>query len=79
MRRREQKASAAGKREAGGGGDGAGPVTLRITALFSSRRARKVQELNRKFITSPSLTTYSLPSERIFPASFAPCSPFSAM
>jgi hypothetical protein len=33
------------------------------------------QTLNRKFSTSPSLTTYSLPSERIFPASFAPCSP----
>lgn len=33
------------------------------------------QTLNRKFITSPSCTTYSLPSARIFPASFAPCSP----
>ena len=31
--------------------------------------------LNRKFITSPSLTTYSLPSLRILPASLAPCSP----
>jgi hypothetical protein len=33
------------------------------------------QTLNRKFSTSPSLTTYSLPSARILPASLAPCSP----
>ena len=33
------------------------------------------QTLNKKFITSPSLTTYSLPSARILPASLAPCSP----
>jgi hypothetical protein len=31
--------------------------------------------LNRKFITSPSCTTYSLPSERILPASLALASP----
>ena len=37
------------------------------------------QTLNRKFSTSPSLTMYSLPSARIFPASFAPCSPLKAM
>ena len=37
------------------------------------------QTLNKKFITSPSLTTYSLPSERILPASLAPCSPLRAM
>lgn len=35
--------------------------------------------LNRKFNTSPSLTTYSLPSARILPASLAPCSPLQAM
>ena len=35
--------------------------------------------LNRKFITSPSFTTYSLPSARILPASLAPCSPLKAM
>jgi hypothetical protein len=34
--------------------------------------------LKRKFITSPSFTTYSLPSARILPASFAPCSPLKA-
>jgi hypothetical protein len=33
------------------------------------------QTLKRKFMTSPSWTTYSLPSARIFPASFAPSSP----
>ena len=33
------------------------------------------QTLKRKSSTSPSFTTYSLPSTRIFPASFAPCSP----
>lgn len=36
------------------------------------------QTLKRKCTTSPSRTTYSLPSSRIFPASFAPCSPPSA-
>ena len=37
------------------------------------------QDENRKFITSPSLTTYSLPSARILPASLAPCSPLNWM
>ena len=36
------------------------------------------QLLNRKCITSPSATTYSLPSSRSLPASRAPASPFSA-
>lgn len=31
--------------------------------------------LNKKFMTSPSFTTYSLPSARILPASLAPASP----
>ncbi len=35
--------------------------------------------LNKKFSTSPSLTTYSLPSARILPASLAPCSPLKAL
>jgi hypothetical protein len=35
------------------------------------------QTLNKKFITSPSCTMYSFPSARIFPASFAPCSPLN--
>lgn len=43
------------------------------------RSTPRGHELNRKFITSPSLTTYSLPSERILPASLAPCSPWYAM
>ena len=34
--------------------------------------------LNRKCITSPSRTMYSLPSRRILPASLAPCSPLKA-
>lgn len=34
--------------------------------------------LNRNSITSPSFTTYSFPSDRIFPFSLAPCSPPSA-
>ncbi len=33
------------------------------------------QTLKRKWKMSPSWTTYSLPSWRIFPASLAPCSP----
>jgi hypothetical protein len=36
-----------------------------------------IYTLNKKFITSPSCTTYSLPSARILPASFAPFSPLS--
>ncbi len=40
-----------------------------------SRASAGLYTLNRKFITSPSCTTYSLPSARILPASFAPCSP----
>lgn len=39
----------------------------------------QAQTLNRKFITSPSCTTYSLPSERILPASLALASPPQAM
>ena len=39
---------------------------------------RGTQTLNRKFSTSPSRTTYSLPSARILPASLAPCSPLWA-
>lgn len=35
--------------------------------------------VNKKFITSPSCTMYSLPSARIFPASLAPCSPLYVM
>ena len=35
--------------------------------------------LNKKFKTSPSCTTYSLPSARILPCSFAPCSPLNWM
>ena len=34
--------------------------------------------LKRNSSTSPSLTTYSLPSTRILPASLAPCSPLQA-
>ena len=41
----------------------------------ASIRPRNAQTLNRKCITSPSFTTYSLPSARILPASLAPCSP----
>ena len=37
-----------------------------------------VQVLNRKCMTSPSATTYSLPSSRSLPASRAPASPPSA-
>jgi hypothetical protein len=36
------------------------------------------QTLKRKWMTSPSWTTYSLPSERMRPASLAPCSPLQA-
>ncbi len=38
-----------------------------------------VQTLKRKCITSPSWTTYSLPSSRILPFSLAPASPLQAM
>jgi hypothetical protein len=48
----------------------------RVTPL--SARGRR-QTLKRKCMTSPSRTTYSLPSSRILPASFAPCSPLHAM
>ncbi len=41
----------------------------------SSQRAAAVQTLNRKCMTSPSRTTYSLPSSRSLPASRAPASP----
>jgi len=47
---------------------GLGPAAARVV----------FQTLNRKFITSPSLTMYSLPSARILPASLAPCSPYSS-
>lgn len=40
-----------------------------------ARAGPEAQTLNRKCSTSPSLTTYSLPSARIFPASLALCSP----
>jgi len=43
-------------------------------ALLSLALLRR-QTLNRNSSTSPSLTTYSLPSTRILPASFAPASP----
>ena len=49
-----------------------------IEAIRRIGRCRAHQTLNRKFSTSPSLTTYSLPSERILPASLAPCSPLQA-
>ena len=39
----------------------------------------RIYTLNLKCSTSPSFTTYSLPSWRSFPASRAPLSPFSAM
>ena len=45
-----------------------------VLSFPMSRRAA-AQTLNRKFNTSPSLTTYSLPSARILPASLAPASP----
>ena len=47
--------------------------TAHQSGFFMGAEVR--QTLNRKFITSPSLTTYSLPSARILPASLAPCSP----
>ncbi len=40
---------------------------------------QRLQTLKRKCMTSPSLTMYSLPSSRSFPASFAPASPLQAM
>ena len=45
------------------------PARLRVTAY---------QTLKRKCMTSPSCTTYSLPSTRILPTSFAPTSPLLA-
>ncbi len=59
----------------------------RLSSLHQRARRKKCllddryicQELNKKFITSPSFTTYSLPSARILPASFAPCSPLNWM
>jgi hypothetical protein len=41
------------------------------------RERRAVYVANRKCNTSPSATTYSLPSRRNFPASFAPASPLN--
>jgi len=64
-------------------GPGAGSLHHAVQAYaarpFSVARdwERSPQTLNRKFITSPSLTTYSLPSARSLPASRAPASPFS--
>jgi len=54
---------------------------LRPFTLLQKPRPGKghFQTLKRKCITSPSLTTYSLPSDRMRPASLAPCSPFRAM
>ena len=45
------------------------------SANFLDAEGGAGQTLNRKFSTSPSLTTYSLPSARILPASLAPASP----
>jgi hypothetical protein len=41
----------------------------------ATHRFNDAYVLNRNSITSPSLTTYSLPSARMRPASLAPCSP----
>jgi glycosyltransferase involved in cell wall biosynthesis len=48
-----------------------------VASKLDMRRVHFVgnQTLNRKFSTSPSLTTYSLPSARILPASLAPLRP----
>ncbi|NDB16384.1 MAG: Lrp/AsnC family transcriptional regulator [Gammaproteobacteria bacterium] len=50
----------------------------RVSASSSKGSSSQIQTLNRKCITSPSRTMYSLPSRRSFPDSFAPCSPLRA-
>lgn len=61
-------------------------TTITVAVFILSRsfvecpeRRLLAQTLNKKFITSPSFTTYSLPSARILPASLAPCSPLQAI
>ena len=51
-----------------------GPI-VHQALLSATEIQQNRQTLNRKFITSPSCTMYSLPSARILPASLAPCSP----
>src|SRR5690606_36577149 len=75
-----------GKREAAPSNNKTAQLRGFIVICIPSRRFLEHQEnglatqtLNRKFSTSPSLTTYSLPSARILPASLAPCSPLKAM
>ena len=65
---------------AGGMASGAVGAALKAvhTVAVALSTTKIGQTLNRKFNTSPSLTTYSLPSARILPASFAPCSPLKA-
>ena len=66
----------------GPGGGYAGQHQVYVTRSRNCNRRRREwragwarQTLKRKCITSPSLTSYSLPSSRIFPASLEPCSP----
>ena len=54
-------------------------VTIEASRAVAGTGARARYTLNRKCMTSPARSTYSLPTSRIFPASFAPCSPPSAM
>ncbi len=56
-------------------GGTAGAAALTTWLMDDSGKATGNQTLNRKFMTSPSLTMYSLPSARILPASLAPASP----
>ena len=51
---------------------------IRDQGQGNSQELRRLQVLNRKCMTSPSATTYSLPSSRSLPASRAPASPPSA-
>lgn len=50
-----------------------------LTRQLAWVHPRPAYTLKRKCMTSPSLTTYSRPSSRILPASFAPCSPWQLM
>jgi predicted Rossmann fold flavoprotein len=57
---------------------GGGSATLALFPARGGERRAGGYTLKRKSSTSPSFTTYSLPSTRILPASFAPASPPSA-
>jgi len=52
------------------------PATLAWLDAHHNQNEARAQTLKRNSSTSPSCTTYSLPSDRSLPASRAPASPF---